>query len=53
MSKWLDRFTEEFKTTKKVKQLTEEIKKMEDHRNMDKILSEVIKGKWKKKGKMN
>ena len=51
MSKWSDDFEANFKTTKKVREVKENMEIARDHREMNKILSEVIKGKWQRKGK--
>ena len=51
MSKWVDEFTAQFKTTKKVREVKESMEIARDHANMNKILSEVIKGKWQRRGK--
>ena len=52
MSKWSEEFAKQYKTTANVKRIKEEMKKIQDHKDMDKILSEVIKGKWKRKVKV-
>jgi len=51
MSKWADDFIEQYKETGTVKKLTEEIKKATHLKFIDQKLSEVIKGKWKRRSK--
>ena len=49
MSKYMDGFVDNYKTTKKVREVTEHLKKIEKDKKMDKLLSEVIAGKWIRK----
>jgi len=53
-SKWADDFTRKYKDTGTVKRLTCDLKdainKKKRQREIDKTISEVIKGKWKRKG---
>jgi hypothetical protein len=51
MSQWSDDFEETFKNTRRVRELTQEMKIMEYQKMIDKKLSEVIKGKWKRRYK--
>lgn len=54
MSKWEKEFIEQYHDTGTLKRLTKEIKdainKDKIKKDIDKAISEVIKGKWKKKG---
>lgn len=53
MSKWSDGFIEQYKDVGTVKRLTREIKdainKKKIKEEIDQTLTEVIKGKWKRK----
>ena len=44
MTKWKDDFDKKYKTTSNVSKLTKQKK-------IDKTISEVLQGKWKRKGK--
>jgi len=54
MSKWSEEFVEQYKDTGTVKKLTKDIKDAWDkdkrQKEIDQAISEVIKGKWRKKG---
>jgi len=54
MSKWANEFADQYQTKGNVKRLTQEIKdasnKDKFQKKIDKALSEVIKGKHKRKG---
>ena len=55
MSRWADNFIEQYGETGTVKNLTKEINdatcKKREHDAVEKALSEVIQGKWKRRSK--
>ena len=51
MSKWMEDFVEQYGETGTVKRLTDEINKANNLKEIDKKLSEVIKGKHKRRSK--
>ena len=51
MSKYMDEFEKTYPTTKKIREVTKQLKKIEENKKMDKLISEVIAGKWKRRGK--
>ena len=50
MSKWRDDFEQEFDTTGTIKRLNKEIHAESIRREMDRVVTEVIQGKHKRKG---
>lgn len=55
MSKWSDEFSEKYKTTARVRKLTEEIKnasnKQKLQKEVDLNISKILKGEVKRRGK--
>ena len=55
MSKWSDEFSEKYKTTAKVRKLTEEIKNVSNKQKLQKEvdlnISKILKGEVKRRGK--
>lgn len=49
MSKWRDEFSASYGTTTNVKRITKEIQKECSDKEMDKIFSDTIKGKYKRR----
>jgi len=54
MSKWSDNFIEQYKNTRKIREITKQIEKNEEkeisQKKMDQIISEILNGKWKRRG---
>ena len=48
MTKWSDKFCEDYGTTKRVKEIKKELQKAVYHKHIENKLSEVIAGKWKR-----
>jgi len=51
MSKWRDDFEQEFDTTGTIKRLNKEIHAESIRREMDRVVTEVIQGKHKRRAK--
>ena len=51
MSRWSDDFEQEFDTTGTIKRLNKEIHAERFKRGMDRVVTEVIKGKHKRRSK--
>jgi len=51
MSKYSDDFISTYRTTRKIREVTEELKKIEEGKKMNRIMSEVIAGKWVRRSK--
>jgi hypothetical protein len=51
MSKYSDDFEATFPSTKKIREVTAELKRIEEGKAMDRRISEVLAGKWVRRAK--
>ena len=53
MSKWSEEFIATYGTTGKVKEIMNQMEKIVYQKEIEKKLSEVAQGKWKRRGNFN